>query len=239
MTNYTVIVNADQVKRFINWLPEITDSETYYVSLFARKKYLSEEQKQSFRADKQQCKRFVSPKARLFNKLQQLECPQGCYTSKDTVVPQQALTTYISINPRSQTKALRTCLPRFADLIIGKQPHVNVYQEAMSALHQSKSVTNFVDMDIDGKTWDDVLLQIQPNINANAVHMLDTRGGIHLLIDPNKVNAEYKRSWWPKLSSIDGVDITGDNLIPIPGCVQGDYVPTLYSVDSNWNLIEI
>lgn len=55
--------------------------------------------------------------------------------------------------------------------------------------------------------------------------MLRTRGGIHLLVDPAKVNTIYKNKFYQGLRSLAGADKQGDLMIPVPGCVQGTFMP--------------
>jgi len=39
------------------------------------------------------------------------------------------------------------------------------------------------------------------------------------------MNKEFEKTWYKDIMSIPGVDIKGDNLIPVPGCTQGDFIP--------------
>jgi hypothetical protein len=116
MENYQIIVDEDKLKEFIEWLPELERHETYYCTLFARSKY-SNLVKSS---DKQQLKSFTSSKLRLLNKIKQLETKVGTYTNrdrytlKDVSIPQEALSFYISINPRDMIKATKASLKEFA-----------------------------------------------------------------------------------------------------------------------------
>lgn len=228
--NYKIILNEERLKSFIEWLPELSKSETYYVCLFARNKYCSEIKHIS--SDKAQLKRFTSNKERLFEKIKQLECEIGSYKQKGLEVPQEALALYITPNPRCFLKATRQSLKKFADLLAENYNGYNPHQKVMSEIQKAKSRTCFVDFDFDVLDVSDFhycLDRIKENINHEAITILKTKGGFHLLVDPTKVEEKYRKSWYTYISKISNVDIKGDNMIPIPGTYQGGFEPFFYN----------
>jgi hypothetical protein len=56
--NYKIIKDEESLKGFIEWLPELGDDLSYYVSLLARNKYL--EDKSILKTDKCSLKRFTA-----------------------------------------------------------------------------------------------------------------------------------------------------------------------------------
>jgi hypothetical protein len=52
-----------------------------------------------------------------------------------------------------------------------------------------------------------------------------TRGGLHAIVNLAKVDKRYEKSWYKNISAIEGVDIVGDTLVPIPGTYQGGFTP--------------
>jgi hypothetical protein len=62
-------------------------------------------------------------------------------------------------------------------------------------------------------------------VNKEAMTVLKTRGGFHLLVELAKIDKQLVKTWYPRLTGIAGVDIKGDNLVPVPGCCQGGFVP--------------
>ncbi len=77
--NYSILKDEKALRDFIAWLPDLEPNETFFVALFARKKYAPESE---LKADKAQLKAFTSDKEYLFDKIRQLECPVGSYTSR-------------------------------------------------------------------------------------------------------------------------------------------------------------
>jgi hypothetical protein len=228
--NYKTITDWNEFQKFIEWLPELTADETYYYSLLARDKYVKGTGIGTMNSDKHQCARFVANKERLALKIAQTEILAGGYCTKDVIVPQEALASYITANPRSHKKAAKLLLKRLADVVADNEPSPNVYQESLTALHKSISRKVFTDIDFDipsGGDFDYWLHEIKQIINADAATVLFTRGGFHLLVRLDAIEDKYVKTWYKNISALPGVDCLGDNMIPIPGTYQGGFTPTM------------
>jgi hypothetical protein len=242
--NYKIIQDKERLLDFINWLPELQENECYYVCLFARSKYCKNADGTNLfphiKSDKSQLKRFVvSRKEFLYNKLKQLEVEIGAYKTKDGLdIPQESLAPYITVNPRNQVTAMYNLMKRFVDILQCKGSNFNINAEALSAIQKSKSRTVFMDIDFDlpqenplmvfdGKPIHNTITKIKTLLNEDACQFLITRGGFHLLVDIEKINNQFKKSWYNNIIKLEGADVRGDNMIPIVGCYQGGFVPFL------------
>lgn len=227
--NYQIVKDEHLLKDFIKWLPELKPTEKYYMCLFARNKYCKE--LTHIKNDKAQLKRFVTDKERMFQKIKQLEIEEGWYLQKDTPVPQKALALYITPNPRDMKKAAINTMVKLATSLRDQNDLMNVHQEAMSEIQKAKSRTCWIDFDIDfdkdnifeGGFEGHFTTIIKRNLNSESYVCLKTRGGIHILVNPDKVEDAYKDTFYKNLKQI--ADQTGDNMIPVPGCTQGDFIP--------------
>ena len=221
--NYKIVKDEKLLKEFIDWLPELRETEKYYLCLFARNKYCKE--LTHIKSDKAQLKRFVSDKERMFQKIKQLEIEVGWYRQKHMVVPEEALALYITPNPRDMWKATVNSMVKLANCIRDQNIMVNPHQEVLSEIQRTKSRTCWIDFDIDkeGEQLDHAVEYIKKHINEDAVVWLRTRGGMHCLVDPNKVEQQYKSNFYVKILAL--ADQTGDNMIPVPGCTQGMFIP--------------
>ncbi|WP_343674688.1 hypothetical protein [Chitinophaga sp.] len=224
--NYQIIKDEAVLRAFIDWLPVLEEGEVYYVSLLARSKYAD-----VIKSDKQQLKRFTSRKEDLYNKIWQLECPIGAYTQKGEPIPQEALAIYITPNPRSMYDAMFSSLVSLAKTIQHKNMSANPHQEVMNEIQKSKGRSCFVDFDFDYK-GENFGEELKRNIyervgNTAKVQFVETRGGYHVLIDPVSVEAPFKKHWYQRITELPYVDQAGDQLIPIPGCTQGGFMPVL------------
>lgn len=220
--NYRIIEDEERLKEFIKWLPDLLAHETYYVCLFARKKYVPNS---DLKSDKSQLKRFTTSKELLLDKLKQLECEVGSYKKGNVVIPQEALAVYINPNPRSLEKAGKQSLIELAKLVTESYNGYNPHQVALDQIQVAYSRKVFYDFDFDFVSPLEILDQIQNKINREALHIVNTRGGFHLLVELNKVHPQYKKTWHQSIANLSGCDVRGDNLLPVPGCVQGNFVP--------------
>ena len=215
--NYKLIVNEDNLKEFINWLPDLEPNEKFFVALFARKKYCGDLIKSN---DKTQLKRFLATKETLIDKIKQLECEIGTYKLKHTAAPQESLVLYITPNPRDMVKATFALGKKCFDLIQTQGYNYNIHAEALSCVQRSKSKSRFCDFDIDDKSVD--LTKLHGILPRDCYSILETRGGYHVLVDVTKAP---KTKWHVAIREAFDVDQVGDQLIPIPGCVQGGFEP--------------
>ena len=228
--NYQVIVDDVEFQKFVEWLPPLEKEECHYAALLARDKYSRDLGIGTFNSDKHQCSRFVTNTERLLLKLKQCETEVGNYSVKGIEIPQQALAAYMTINPRSQTKAAKWLLKRLADVVADGEQNVNVYQESLTAIHKSVGRKLFVDVDFDNVALEQTVVEMSRYVNADAVKILETRGGFHAIIRLDKIHDKYVKSWYKNITTMNGADIAGDTLIPIPGTHQGGWVPKLYNM---------
>lgn len=222
--NYQIITNPDKLKDFIAWLPELKPHEKYYACLFSRKKYADHLIKGN---DKTQIKRFLSGKDLLFDKIRQLEVAIGTYKLKHSAVPQESLALYINPNPRDLKKATYDGIIRLTELLRNDNPSYNPYAELLSCIQKSSGKKTYLDFDIDTKDFD--FEQLKRVINPNCLTIVETRGGYHVLVKTEDVLPEFRKSFYNNIHAM-GVDQTGDQLLPVPGCTQGGFTPRFLEI---------
>ena len=219
---HEIIKDGTKLKDFVSWLPDLKPTEKFYVALFARKKY--DDSLQTTSSDKTQLKRFLCTKEDLITKLKQLEIDQGGYLLKDRVATQKSLAVYITPNPRCMIKANKSMLIKLAKAVSDQNFFHNLHQEALSCVQGSKSYAYVVDFDIDDKTID--LNLIKDIMHRDCYEILETRGGYHILVNPVLAGKIAKsKNWHAVIQNTFPCDITGDQMIPIPGCSQGEFTP--------------
>lgn len=222
---YKIIHDSKLLKDYIDWLPDLNESEMYYGSLFARKKYCSSIPWPG--GDKTQLKRFTAKKENLFNKIRQLECPIGSFEIKNQSIPQEALAIYLHVNPRNLWKATIKSIGQLAKVIECEGKNSNPHQEVLSEIQKSVGKKKYVIFDLDNKDID--VLKTCMNIVDGYCEIMETRGGYHIFIPTFKTNDIKNKKWYNEMSKY--CDVSGDNMSPIPGCYQGGYMPHFIKIE--------
>lgn len=234
--NYQIIKCEETFNKFLEWLPELEDEQKFYFSLFARKKFNKTE---GLKADKGMLKRFTATKEQAYNKIKKLEVELGSYEVDGVKVNQDSLVLYVTINPRDMHKAgLKTAKELVSMVAEGK----TIYNPQSVALNQIQvtGIKKYFDIDLDLKEGQklshlelyDVLMD-KDLINANAIdkNIIKTRGGYHILVELDKISEPYKKKWFNNFNQLKDERFTimmnGDNMTPVPGCVQSDFIPYL------------
>ena len=218
--NYSIVRDEAAFRNFIDWLPQLQENEKYYLSLFARRKY-----SEVVKTDKANLKRFATDKGRMLEKVRQLECAEGAYIAEEVAVPSDALALYISVNPRCAVKASFQTIIALTESLQHDHQNLNPHSEAMTQLHKSPSRKTFVVFDVDRKDDLSKTISVTREIIGEATPtFLETRGGVHVLVNTALVKSKHK-NWYPELKKQIDPDQTGDLLIPVPGCCQGGFVP--------------
>jgi hypothetical protein len=48
-----------------------------------------------------------------------------------------------------------------------------------------------------------------------------------LLIELEKIDKQYEKNWYNSITKLEGCDVRGDNLLPIPGTTQSITTPRI------------
>lgn len=223
MEKYEIIRDVHELHRFIEWLPELKKRETYYLTLFARSKY---DPTGMIKSDKSQLKTLTTDKSRMVHKIRQLEIEVGAYGFEFPVHP-DSVALYIGTTPRDMEKASRRLAAVLAEKLYREYDGFNPAKVAMTCIQEELSKKRFTVFDIDGAGLDQLPEMLAGKINIDACDAIQTRGGVHLIVHFDRVASEYRNKWHIGLS---GLSDQISSLSPVPGCVQGGFVPRLVSM---------
>lgn len=231
--NYKIIKNISKLQDFIDKLPNLKENQKYYYSLFARKKYGATK---GLKSDKCQLKRGTTTKERMIRDFKKLEVELGTYCIDDISINEDSLVLYITPNPRDLHKAGLKTIKKLVDLISNENKIFNPHSISLNQI-QISNAGKFFDIDLDLKqnkvlNKSTLTSYIYSNINKEAIwNIIQTKGGYHIIIDLTKISNEYKSKWYNNFSKssneIFSITMNGDNMIPVPGCIQSDFIPNI------------
>lgn len=222
--NYQIIMDEQKLTDYVHWLPELGPSETFYGSLFARKKYCSSIPWPG--GDKTQLKRFTATKENLIAKIRQMECPLGAYTIKGQAIPQEALALYLHVNPRDLWKATIRSIAALAKVVECDGKKSNPHQEVLSEIQRTHGKKHYVIFDLDEK--DELMMHNCVKAVSGICEVMETRGGYHIFVPTDKIKRIPNKKWYNNIAVY--CDVTGDNMSPIPGCCQGGFTPHFINI---------
>ena len=219
-----LIKNNDILEHFLeNFLPELQENEAYFFAIFARSKY---DPSGIVKSSQSLLHRFTaSSRKHALVKLQEFNDVEWRY--KGQIIPQEATALYVHINPRDLHRASITLMKKLLDMMGTK---VNPASQAMSAIQKTKSRKTYVHFDLDtdqSVNWEKAFYQIFNDFEwQRYTHVLKTRGGYHILIEPKEASKANKKFYVDLISYFgDQVDATGDMMLPVPGGNQGGFTP--------------
>lgn len=177
------------------------------------------------------------------NEIATWECPLGAYKSHGISVPNEALTVYAMPNYRIQITCVKSLILQLQEISWRtEQNKLDLTNLIMSHTVKGQHSRRFLDFDIDTLDFD---LSILPTlVNMEAVSVIRTRGGFHVLVEQQKVSKSFSdkfvKNFFPyvdkqskKIKLANGQEmvkekIITDCLLPVPGTIQG--------TDENGNL---
>ena len=118
MEYHKFIYDEDQIRKFVGLMSPLKDDEVYFVSMSARNKYLTEEERRHYELGRTEmfARELVKPSKRFpgtiadtyIRVLKSMQVSRGGYTSRTGVeLPDKCLVVYANINPTSGYLALK------------------------------------------------------------------------------------------------------------------------------------
>jgi len=106
-----MIANKEQFDRFIDILPDLEKDEVYFVSLSARNKYLTEDERKEFSLGRTEMfsREIARDKSGLYYVMNKLKASLEYRRTKNgKEIPSKSLVVYANINPSSTIKAYQS-----------------------------------------------------------------------------------------------------------------------------------
>jgi hypothetical protein len=222
MDHYKIIYDENQVREFYRILPRLKPAEVYFLSMSARNKYLSEEERKVLNLGRTEmyAKTIIrhDSEDEFVKHIRRLECDVRGYTTRTgNPIPERCFVCYGNICPSDTIKTIK----RFQDLLSeymseslnlslnsgDREKFLNrlnkIDNNLMSYYQQSHSSKIWFDLDIDLNNKDLIpsgkiilirrLIQLSlESFKLEGFRMISTRSGFHVLILKNQIKFNPK-----------------------------------------------
>lgn len=239
-----LIQDKNQFDTFVSILPDLKDDEVYFLSLSARNKYLTKEEREYYSLGQTEMfgRTIARSKEQLVDySIKKLEVTLAYKTTRNHLsIPEKCLVTYININPSSMIKAYyqfqnemnRQMSEIMQALQKGKQPNysfINIQdRELMNCIQKSPSNKYFIDIDCDTKD-EQVYTYLTGEFKKYSIdyYVVETQGGYHFLLKkstfPEKFNLQSIINSGAFLCE-EEIIINSNAMVPIPGTMQAGFL---------------
>lgn len=238
-----MIVDKKQFDKYVEMLPDLKKDEVYFVSLSARNKYLTQEERDEFSLGRTEMfsREIARDKEGLYYAMKKLRASlQYRRTNNGKEIPEKAIVVYGNINPSSMLKAYQIFVQEMnhevgeitSALMNGKEPNFTAILRSnrflMNSIQKARSRKLLIDIDIDflkeGSRIDTLdLLKVYLKENKVYYWMIETYSGYHIVIDkltvPNKLYS-FIGAMRDTDNTIKEIEFNKNEMIPIPGTLQ-------------------
>lgn len=232
---YQIILDEKILDSFIDFLPELNTDEVYYLSLMARS---DNKQLPAVKDGQIYGSKKLVKKKDIKRYLREFEIPIGEYQRKGVPIPQECLSPYITINPRSLKKAAKDVAISLTEKLLNGD-NVDPVDFAITSVHKNIGTKHFLDFDFDLESKPKYQKNIEDTFKSlfSKFITLETKGGFHIIVPCKLIkynNYNYIVGGTTGLSPMIGLDRHGaEGMIPIPGCTQRGFMPTFTIYESN------
>jgi len=237
------------VEEFVyNYLPDLGKDEVYFLSLSARNKYLTKEEREEFSLGRTEmfARTIVRSKDKFLQKLRQYEGDERGYVTKNgKPIPSKALVCYVNINPCSAVVAAEETITKlqsflFDHLRSGGSSNVESFKKmdltVMNAFQRSTGTRYYVDLDFDIPKYKESFELFTDSLRELTekglrYFVVETKGGFHVVVHKESITYNYVehvkgiqdrfRERFPNIKL--EVVVNRNAMIPVPGTFQGDY----------------
>lgn len=241
----SLIQDRDQFNKFIKILPDLKNDEVYFISLSARNKYLTSEERVKYGLGRTEmfARNIVRKKEDFEYTLNKLESSLSYkHTKTGLDIPEKALVVYVNINPSSMVKAYFNLMDEMNkelhDITFALQnnkiPNYDgihmLDRKLMNCIQKGRSRKILIDIDFD-VTLEMVNLvgtfEVELIKNSIIYNIIKTKSGYHVLLSLNsmkgkKFNLDSIAKSLNKVAKEKKgeVQINKNGMVPFPGTLQ-------------------
>lgn len=250
---YKILGSEAELSKYFNFImPDLLPNELYFISLSARNKYLTKEEREELCLGRTEMfeRRIIKEASydRVKRTIRKFEVNEGAYTTKNgSNIPEKCLVVYINLNPSCVLKAYKEFNRVYSEYMYELTNNVVKGNDVSNILYRIKRIENVLKTSIQKsrgtKHWIDIDCDIPKNeefilnfkkewLDDHNIrnYVIETKSGYHILInrfdlkfDPNSLC----RALIDKHSWFDDkmeVVVNKNEMIPLPGTYQAGHL---------------
>jgi len=239
-----LIYDVDQVTKFHSLLKPLVKDEVYFLSMSARNKYLSEEERVTYNLGRSEMMGRKIVKSSLVEEyLRTLRSYEHAWFGRSHVeLPLECLMCYANINVSSGKKALKEFYSETSEILFSLDTNPESFEnlrgldtELMNCYQRARGTKTWIDIDFDSPSKEFSLKQVREfeeylTNNSITFHTIDTHSGFHVLLFKDSIKSDF----YHEVSRLDyeakcvfpqkaEVIKNVNDMVPIPGTLQGGY----------------
>ncbi len=239
---YKFIYNEDELKRFFSILSPLKPDEAYFVSLSARNKYLTDEERKTIDLGRTEmfARKLIKDYSyeAFIRTLRTYEVNDGGFTSRSNIpLPEKCIVLYANINPVSGTKALKEFYEKTTQLLFdlatdkeASKRLASLDTELMNCYQRAKGTRTLLDIDFDIPEID-LVKDVCSDLKSHNViyHIIKTKSGFHVLVQRDTLKYNYtevvKKANEEAIKKYGHAEVVvnSNEMIPIPGTIQAGH----------------
>lgn len=244
MSYYKLIHSEDEVRKFYDLLGDLLPEEAYFLSMSARNKYLTEDERKQYELGRTEMFSRKLVKRRSFEifmrTVRSFEVAHGGYLSRGNVpLPEKCLVMYANVNPVSGRKALQEFYSKTTQLLFDLSTSPEASQklsgldtELMNCYQRAKGTKSLIDIDFDvPEEGFDLVERFVAEMRDNGVttHVIKTRSGYHVLLRREDIKFNYVavvstlHEEAVKRFGHAEVMVNKNDMVPMPGTMQAGH----------------
>lgn len=245
-----LIYDPDQLKKFWSLLPPLGDTGVYFLSLSARNKYLTEEERRKYGLSRTEMfsRTLVRDKDfdSFYNKIQILEQQLNVMKTKTGwTMPSQAMVCYMNLHTSDTITATKNFMKQLPDIVFESIKDEGIrkrfqYVDKMwlTEVQKAKGDRKFLDIDFDVPDYSlvqEFIDKYNEKSGTPVKYVISTQGGWHVLLERETIEFDFHgliRSMNKEPMGMNNeIEINKNNMVAVPGTTQAGHKVKLYNLE--------
>jgi hypothetical protein len=241
---YDLVYDIEEMKKFHSFMHPLKPGEAYFVSMSARDKYLTKEERVEFSLGRPEMFGRKIVKGPTFDEflrvVRSMEVNEGGYTTRNGLnIPKKCMIIYVNINASSGYKALKEFNGKINELMFETLHNVDTLKHfasldsmLMNCFQRQAGTKYLIDADFDvpkNERGFELLQMFLCHLRGNRTtyKVIETHGGYHVLMVRDTLRFNY-------VAELNALDVIAkkefgkaeivrnvNDMVPLPGCYQG------------------